>query len=309
MSLYQKHRPKTLEEIVGNASTVAALSSLLSRPKDKQPRAFLFEGGSGCGKTTLARITATMLGCHPDDFTEVDSADFRGIDFAREIRQKMTRKPLHGSLRVWLLDECHQMTKDAQSALLKGLEDTPEHVVLMLATTDPEKLLPTIRNRCTRFALSPLEDGDLFRLLRSVSHKEGKEVSKPILKRLAAAAMGSPRAALTALDKVLDLPEDQQEEAIQLLERKETAVIDLCRALIKGEKWSVVSPIIEGLKLVTDPEDVRRAVLGYAASVLLKSGQSQAYVVMDSFKTPTYDLGWSGIVLSCYEANYANSQK
>ena len=158
MSLSRKYRPQSLDEIYGNKAVVKSLGSVLN--KKEVPPAFLFTGNSGCGKTSLARIAATQLGCTGHDFKEVDSADFRGIDTIRGIRRQMRLKSMSG-IRVWLLDECHKMSGDAQSALLKALEDPPSHVYFMLATTDPQKLLKTIRNRCVHFEVQPLGNSEI----------------------------------------------------------------------------------------------------------------------------------------------------
>ena len=136
--LYKKHRPKTLARVVGNKSTVEALRSMLEART--LPHTLLFHGPSGTGKTTLARIVKNELGCLPTDFHEHNSSDFRGIDFIRELRSKVNLAAA-GPCRVWIIDECHQLTRDAQNAALKILEDTPSHVYFFLCTTDPQKLI------------------------------------------------------------------------------------------------------------------------------------------------------------------------
>lgn len=116
--LYQAYRPRTFDEVVGNKEAIRTLESFIKRDISEVPHAFLFSGPSGCGKTTLARILAKKLGCSDANFVEIDSADFRGIDTIREIRRQMRLAPVGGgSCRVWLIDECHKLTGDAQSAL------------------------------------------------------------------------------------------------------------------------------------------------------------------------------------------------
>ena len=301
MSLYNKYRPSELSEFFGNESVVSRVESVLSRMKQEIPHAWLFSGPPGTGKTSLARVIAKRLGCSEMDLQEIDIGDLRGIDSIRDIRRQMGLAPLQGSCRVWILDEAARMTSDAQAALLKSLEDTPPHVYFMLATTDPQKLLKAILSRCMEFQVGPLQEEQLVRLLRTVIRKEGKQVSLDILKSIALNSLGHPRNALVLLDSVIDLPAEQRQKAIEQEAAKQNQVIDLCRILIKGAKWKDVSKVLSGLK-GEEPEGVRRAVLGYCASVLLSEDSPRAFLVMDAFKQPTYDIGWPGVVLAAYEA-------
>lgn len=301
MSLYNKYRPSELSEFFGNESVVLKIESVFSRPQQEIPHAWLFTGPPGTGKTTLARIVAKRLRCSDFDLQELDIGDLRGIDSVRDIRRQMGLSPLQGSCRVWILDECARMTSDAQAALLKSLEDTPSHVYFMLATTDPQRLLKAILSRCMEFQVGPLQEDQLVRLLRTVVRKEEKHVSLDILKSIALNSLGHPRNALVLLDSVIDLAPEQRQKAIEREAAQQNQVIDLCRSLIKGTKWKELSKVLNGLK-DQEPESIRRAVLGYCSSVLLNEDSPRAFLVMDAFKAPTYDIGWSGIVLAAYEA-------
>lgn len=301
MSLYNKYRPSELSEFFGNESVVSKIESVLSRPQQEIPHAWLFTGPPGCGKTSLARVIAKRLGCSDFDMQEIDIGDLRGIDSVRDIRRQMGLAPLQGSCRVWILDEAGRQTSDAQAALLKSLEDTPSHVYFMLATTDPQKLLKAILSRCMEFQVGPLQEDHLVRLLRTVVRKEGKQVPVDILKSIALNSLGHPRNALVLLDSVIDLPADQRQKVIEREAVQQSQVIDLCRALIKGTRWKDLSKVLNGLK-GEDPESTRRAILGYCSSVLLNEDSPRAFLVMDAFKQPTYDIGWPGIVLAAYEA-------
>lgn len=201
------------------------------------------------------------------------------------------------------MHNCHQLSKDGQSALLKALEDTPPHVYFLLATTDPEKLLPTIRGRCASFEVSPLEDDEMLKHLRQVASAERKRVSPEVLKQIVRDSLGSCRNALQVLDKVIDLPVEDMKAAAEQVAAKENAVIDLCRALMRREKWAVVSGIIKGLEK-EDPEKTRLAILGYCSSVLLNTPKDapQAFVVMDCFREPLWNNGRAGLVLAAYES-------
>lgn len=309
MSLYNKYRPKTLTEFYANRGLIEALETNLSDP-NKIPHALLFTGPSGCGKTTLARIVKNVLGCHDMDYTELDAATYRSIDDVREIRQKMGLKPIAGSVRVWLLDEVHMLgtggaseKNAAQNALLKALEDMPPHVYFILATTEPQMLLKTIKTRCMTFDIPPLASRQMIKLLRSITEKENKseKVSDEIIELIARESLGSPRAAIVSLEKVIDLDNNQQAKAVEKAMSEANQAIDLCKVLIRGGVgWSSVSKILNGLQ-EQQPESVRRLVLQYAQSVLLKEDNVRAFAIIRLFKAPTYDAGWPMIVANCYE--------
>ncbi len=168
--LYKKYRPKTLAGVVGNETTVNLLRNMLE--KGTIPHTILLQGASGCGKTTLARILQRSLECSEIDFIELNCSDFRGVDTIRDIAKQMHFSPTGGKCRIWLLDEVHQMTKDAQNAALKILEDTPSHVYFLLCTTDPQKLISTIRNRCCQLSVEHLSEASLRMLIDRVLKKE-----------------------------------------------------------------------------------------------------------------------------------------
>jgi DNA polymerase-3 subunit gamma/tau len=170
----------------------------------------------------------------------------------------------------------------------------------MLATTDPQKLLPTILSRCTELKVAPLEEEQIVRLLRRVVRAEGKSVPLEVLKKIAMNSLGHPRAALVMLDRTIDLPEESMLRTVEKAAVEQSQVIDLCRCLMKKADWKQVKKILQGLKDQA-PEDVRRAVLGYCSAVLLNEDEPKAYVVLDAFRPPTYDIGWPGIVMAAYE--------
>ena len=301
MSLHIDYRPKTLKEVEGNRSTVEALQAILSREKDL-PHAFLFLGPSGCGKTTLGRIVANELGCAPADMREVDVADFRGIDTIRDIRQQARLKPMAGPVRVWLLDEVQKMTGDAQSALLKILEDTPPHVFFILCTTNPEKLLKTIISRCMAFSVGPLSERQTTRLLQRIVKAEGVEgFPEEAYKQLHAASQGHPRRAVVELDRIIDLDPKSILKAIEQTSKDEALGIDLCRALLKREPWGKVAAVLRGLQ-DQEEESLRRMVLGYMNAVLLKEDNQQAAQVIECFKGHFFDCGKAGLTQAAYDA-------
>ncbi|HUW91252.1 MAG TPA: AAA family ATPase [Candidatus Nanopelagicaceae bacterium] len=298
MSLYNKYRPKDLSEIKGNIDTVTTLQSMLS-DIDSCPHSFLLHGATGCGKTTIGRIIAKELGCVGSDFKEVDSADFRGIDTIREVRKNSNFMAMEGTNRVWLIDECHKLTNDAQNALLKILEDPPKHVYFILCTTDPQKLLATIKGRCSQFQVNPLEESQMFSLLRGIARKEGEKLDKEILNQIIETSQGHPRNAIVILEQVLNADEDQRLEISKRAEATQNQIIDLCRVLIKGGSWTEIKVILAGLK-TEQPESIRRVVLGYCQAILLKSQNDRAAMIIEEFWDPTYDIGFPYIVYACY---------
>jgi len=297
MALYHKYRPTSFDAIVGNSDMICALQSTLQR-KDK-PHAFLLHGPTGCGKTTLGRIIANELGCKGTDFREVDSADFRGIDTIREMRKQSCYKPLEGPCRVWLLDECHKLSNDAQNALLKALEDSPTHVYYILATTDPQKLLATIKGRCSQFQVNPLSDSEMMSLLRQTVKGEGESCSKMVYEQIILDSQGHPRNALQILDQVLSVDSEKRLDIAKRSAERQSQTIELCRALLKGGGWKQTANILTGLK-DEDPENIRRAILGYCNSVLLKEENSRAGQIMEMMLEPFYNTGWPGLTYACF---------
>lgn len=298
MSLYQKYRPTSLEQVKGNAEIISTLKNMLSKP-ETCPHSFLFTGPTGCGKTTLGRIIAKELGAVGNDYKEVDSADFRGIETAREIRRNSQYKGAEGSVRVWLMDECHALTKDAQEALLKLLEDPPTHCYFILCTTEPQKLKDTFKKRCSEFQVSTLNETQLFGLLRRIVRDEQETLDKEIYDMIIEESLGHPRNAIQILEQVLNVPHDQRKEIAIKSAAEIVQSIELCRALIRNAAWKEISSILTGLK-DQDPEAIRRQVLGYCQAILLKTDNPLCGLIMEMFIEPFYNTGFPGLVFACY---------
>lgn len=303
MELFKKYRPAIFKDVIGQPDAVRILKGLVE--KNKVPRAVLFTGPSGCGKTTLARILKGKLECSDSNFYEVNAADFNGIEMVRDIRRRMNHAPVGSKCRIWLLDECQDMTKAAQNSFLKMLEDTPKHVYFMLATTDPAKLLTTIKTRCTEIKCASLSNKDLTKLIEETAAKEKVELSEEVTEKLVDAAECSARKAMVLLHQILEIPnEEDQLTAISTSASNQDA-IELARLLCrKNVTWKEVANMIKKIAPTDgDVEGIRRMVLSYYNNILLGGGQltERAFLVLDSFRDNYYDTGKVGLSLSCYE--------
>ena len=298
MSLYQKYRPKTLEGMFGNEAQIASLDGLLGNLNDL-PHAWMIHGQTGCGKTTIGRIIKNKLNIHDNDFVEINSSEMRGIDTVRELIKNSGFRPMNGDFRMFLVDECHKMTDDAQNAILKLLEDTPAHVIIVLCTTAPEKMIKPILGRCQNIQVQPLDDKTMSRLIRKVVKLEKATLSEEVLSIILQDSAGHPRNALTMLETVLATPEELREDVARKTLTQQSQSIELCRALIKGSNWKTIAPILAGLK-DQEAESTRRAVLGYCQAILLKTDEPRAALVMDYFIEPFYHTGFPQLVHACY---------
>lgn len=298
---YKRFRPKTLKGIVGQDNAVASLQTLME--KKRLPHTILLNGPSGCGKTTVARILKDFLVCGDQDFIEVNGADARGVDTIRDIRRSVGMSPMSGETKVWLIDEAHKLTNDAQNAFLKLLEDTPRHVYFMLATTDPGKLIKTILTRSTEIKFVAIPEEAMKRVLQRVIDKERLDISENVIEAIIEAAQGSARKALVILEQVAGLDgETAQIAAVEATNVNKVLAIELARALFDPKPWPAVAKILTDLK-DDEPEGIRYLILGYYRSVLLKGGKfaPKAFMIIDIFSKNFYDSKHAGLAAACYE--------
>lgn len=306
--LYQKYRPQSFDQVVGNEVEMQSLEKAITG--DNPTHVFLLSGPQGTGKTTAARICAGLLKAGELDVREVNSSNNRGIDTAREIIDKMRYQPADGDAIVYIIDEVHKTTNDWQNAMLKPLEDTPDHVFFFLCTTDPQKLIAPLRNRCTEIKLKGLSIAELVLVMRRVRRAEQLDVAPALLEEIAEAADGSPRKALVILEKVSKIADPEKRlEAIRsgMLGEESAEAIELCRALISEKaSWKDVCQILKTIPKEDDPEKVRWAVMGYMSAVLLGGRKNdRAAMALDAFSTPFYDTARNGLTLAAYRAVFA----
>ncbi len=297
MSLYQKYRPRSLERIVGNEQVVHTLDSMLN--KKVRPHAFLLYGPTGCGKTTIARIIAKRLGSTAADTTEMDIGDFRGIDTVREMRKLSMYMPKESESKVWIMDEVHKLTNDAQNCTLKILEDPPKRVFFVLCTTEPQKLIPTIKGRCSAFQVKPLDEDEMLQLLSRVVKREGEILEKEVYDLIIQNTNGHPRNALQVLEQVLNVSPEYRMDIAKKTEEEINESIELCRALMKYDSWKPIREILKGLK-DQEAESIRRVVMGYCQTILLSSDNVRAGTILEAFIDPFYDSGFPQLVYACY---------
>lgn len=266
--IHVKYRPKRFEDVVGQGPVIKSLQATLANAS--RPHTFLFTGPSGCGKTTLARIIASSLGVVGANVLELNAATNNGVDDMREIISVLRYQGFGESPRkLIILDECHQLSKQAWNSILKSVEEPPPHVFFVFCTTEPGKVPDTIRTRCAAYNLQPVKMDDLLDLLEMVCEKEEYNTSPNVLTMVAKAAGGSPRQALVGLASV-HATKDEEEVALLLAEPSENKeVIDLCRQLVGGKlDWKTLTSTLKAMPEMA-PESVRIVVVNYLASCLM----------------------------------------
>jgi DNA polymerase-3 subunit gamma/tau len=273
--LARKYRPRNFTEMVGQEHVVQALTNALVQ--QRLHHAYLFTGTRGVGKTTVSRILAKSLNCQGTDgqggitaepcgvcqackdidagrfvdYTELDAASNRGVDEIQSLLEQAVYKPVQGRFKVFMIDEVHMLTNTAFNAMLKTLEEPPEYLKFVLATTDPQKVPVTVLSRCLQFNLRPMAPETVFEHLTQVLQQENLPAEPIALKLLARAARGSMRDALSLTDQAIAFGSGQLKEAtvrLMLGSVDSSHVMGLIDALARGHGADVVG-IVEKLRL------------------------------------------------------------
>ena len=272
-ALYRTYRPSTFDEVAGQNHIVKTLKNALATRK--LAHAYLFAGPRGTGKTTMAKLLAKALNCdegigcqcnecknckaiidgtHPD-VIELDAASNNGVDEIRELIDKVKYGTILGRYKVYIIDEVHMLSTGAFNALLKTLEEPPEHVIFILATTEPHKILPTILSRCQRYDFNKLSDTDIKNRLREVLEKENIAYNEEAINTIIPLADGGMRDALSILDQVLAYSGNKLEVQdildIFALESKEEK-ITLLNSIISKDTSDVLQRMNRYVSLGTD---------------------------------------------------------
>ncbi len=278
LALARKWRPKNFADLVGQEHIVRALSNALD--SDRVHHAYLFSGTRGVGKTTVARIFAKALNCEAGvssepcctcsacvsidegrfvDLIEVDAASRTKVDDTRELLENVQYTPTSGRYKVYLIDEVHMLSNHSFNALLKTLEEPPPHVKFLLATTDPQKLPVTVLSRCLQFNLKRLSSAQIVDRMSLISEAENIEVETAALVRIARAASGSMRDALSLLDQAVafgggGLRDDDVADMLGSIDRRH--IDELLQSLVDADAVALMTQIRMLQELVPDYESV-----------------------------------------------------
>lgn len=276
ITLYRKYRPKDFNEIAGEQEIVKTIKNALK--SGKLAHAYLFTGPRGVGKTTIARLIAKGVNCLEGitdepcnicencleisngnflDLIEIDAASNRGIDEIRQLKEKINYKPTKGRKKVYIIDEVHMLTKEAFNALLKTLEEPPEHVLFILATTEPDKILPTIISRCQRYDFKTVNYSDMREKLIYICKNEGYDIDEESLMAIYESSGGSMRDSISILERVLVNSERKEikiEEVESILGITSVKLIDNFLELVNENKKNESVELLE--KIWKDSLDI-----------------------------------------------------
>ena len=276
MSYHTKYRPDNLDDFVGNRGIVESLKKQFKN-KDSITSAFLFYGEAGTGKTTLGKIVAKMLGSTA--ITEINAANNRGIDIVRQVGEESRYKNFDGSSKVFVWEECHMLTKEAQNALLTIIEEPTANSTFIFCSTDPQKIIKAIRSRCYEYEVKSLRNKEIKEVLNRVIKEADLDISDEMINLIIETSNGIPREALTRLGMLNGITDI--DEAIDLVDKDlyESEAIELCRLIVKRGKWKDIVEIFKGLPKTQDYEALKAIVIGYLGSRLLDADNTNQDII------------------------------
>lgn len=308
MALYRKYRPASFAEVVGQRHVTDPLSAALeSRDAQGRPNrinhAYLFSGPRGCGKTSSARIMARSLNCAEGptatpcgqcascralapggpgnlDVIELDAASHNGVEDMRELREKAIFQPAESRYRIFIIDEAHMITASGFNALLKIVEEPPEHLIFIFATTEPERVLPTIRSRTHHYPFRLLTPPDMRGLLERVVTAEGVQVDPDVYPLVIQAGGGSPRDSLSIMDQLIAGSGtdgvDYETSAAILGVTDSVIITDAIEALAAGDRAAMFSVVGRVIMSGQDPARFASDLLGRVRDLLVLSAVPNA---------------------------------
>jgi DNA polymerase-3 subunit gamma/tau len=271
MALYRKYRPSEFDQVRGQGQVVSVLESAVTQ--GKLAHAYLFAGGRGTGKTSMARILARAVGTSEEDIYEIDAASNRQVDDARQLREGVSTLPFSSQYKFYILDEVHMFTKDAWNTLLKTLEEPPAHAIFVLATTELDKVPETIVSRCQVFAFAKPSHETLKKLVQDVAKKEGTSIEPAAAELVALMGEGSFRDTLGILQKVLTISSDEkltEGEVAKVVGAPQSATVnDFLVALSTKDIAKTLGVFHEAIAAGVEPKIFALLAVAKARAVLL----------------------------------------
>lgn len=285
--LHDYYRPRELADVIGQDAVVKSLSGVIKRGGS---RTFMFAGPSGVGKTTLAKITARMLGCADRNVLDINAAVNTGIDAMRRVQELTQYRPFgKDKWRGLIIDEAHRLSGQAWDSLLLALEKPPEYVAWFICTTSPAKVPKTIKTRCASFALKPVAESELRKLFARVADAEKIRMDREVRDAVIREAEGSPRQMLSNMEVCADARSRKEASELLRTAQETDGIRELCQFLMRGGSWSKAASILDSLK-DEPPESVRIAVCNYIGGALrnARSDRDATHLlgILDEFAQP-----------------------